>query len=257
MCSVKQIYNYLDRIAPFKNASKDDNVGLIVGAANAEVGKILVAIDATNDVIAEAAEKGAELIITHHPLMYRPVSKIPKGEPLHAMIRHNINFIAAHTNFDVADYGTTDIMLDLLGFPASQVVLSPENPDKTGFGRIVELDSPLTPQELAEKCKRAFKCSVVRYTDSNRTIKRVGLCSGGGDFLTDKALESGCDAYICGDVKWYTFTHAANHDLTLIDAGHFHTEDIFCEYLVERLREEFPGVTVEKSVNSVDVVKYC
>jgi dinuclear metal center YbgI/SA1388 family protein len=247
--TVQQIYDYLDQIAPFEAADKSDNSGLLVGDPNAEVKRIMVCLDITHDVINEAAEKQVSLIISHHPQMYKPIKRIRSGDPVYALVKNGINFIAVHYNMDVASGGTTDIMLRLLGFPENGEVLD-------YFGKVVDLDSPLTARELAEKCKSAFGCTVVRYVDSGKPVRKLGICSGGGDFLVETALERGCDAYICGDVKWSNMIFAKNYGLTLIDSGHFHTEDVFCADLVGRLRGKFPQIPVEKSTNSIDVCKY-
>jgi len=248
--TVGDIYNYLDTIAPFETADKSDNSGLLVGDMNAKVKKILVCLDVTHDVINEAVGLNIDLIISHHPLMYKPVKRVMTADPVHALIRGNLNFVAMHYNMDVAVGGTTDIMLRLLGFPQSGEVID-------YFGKIVTLDSAITARELAEKCKAAFGCTVVRFTDGGKPVRRLGICSGGGDFLVEKVCEMGCDAYICGDVKWSNMVFASNYGLTLVDAGHFHTEDVFCADLVSRLREKFTRVWVEKAINSIDVCEYC
>jgi len=256
MTVVQNIYDYLDKIAPFDTKMKKDNCGLLIGDKNAEVKSILVCLDATNAVIAEAAKKGADLVIAHHPLMFFGVKKVLKGDPVYALIANNINFIAAHTNLDVAKDGITDLMLKKLGFPESDTLVGTFNPGDTEFGKITELDSAITAAELAKKCKAAFNCTVVRYVDGNKPIKRIGVCSGAGDDMTELALEKGCDAYICGDISNHNIIFAANYGLTLIDAGHFHTEDIFCDDLVGKLKAQFPEVKAEKSVNSIDVCRY-
>ena len=256
MITVGTLYNYLDEIAPFSNQDKIDNSGLLVGDLSAEVKKVLVCLDATRKVVAEAIEKGADLIISHHPLMFRPVSKIASNDPLHSLVRNNINLIAAHTNLDVAVGGISDLMLARLGFPKSETVLLPINPDGTGYGRITELKSPVSAKDLAEKCKAAFDCTAVRYVDSGKTLSKIGVSSGSAKESVEIALNSGCDAFICGEVSHDRMIFAADYGLTLIEAGHFHTEDIFCEDLIDRLKSQFKGLEIEKSANSVDVCDY-
>ena len=247
---IRDIYNYIDKIAPFQNADKTDNCGLLVGDMNKKVEKILICLDVTNEVVAEAIQKKVDLIISHHPLMYRGVKQVLKPDPLYALVASGIGFIAAHTNLDVADGGVTDLMLTRLGFPQSDTVID-------FFGKVTNLSAPISASELAEKCKTAFECTVVKYVDGKKPISRIGLCSGGGGDLLEKALELNCDAYICGDLRWDRFVFAYNNELTLIDAGHFHTEDIFCEDLTRRIAKEFPTITVEKATNSVDICDYC
>jgi len=251
-----EILDYLDGIAPFENQDKSDNAGLIVGDNNAEVRKILVCLDVTNKVVAEAVEKGIDLIIAHHPLLLTPVSRIAYCDPLHALVSSNISFIAAHTNLDVAVGGIADLMLARLGFPKSETVILPINSDGSGYGRIIELDSPVSAEDLALKCKIAFESTVVRYVDSGKALSIIGVSSGSAEESVVAALIAGCDAFICGEVSHDKMVFAADYGLTLIEAGHFHTEDIYCEDLVKKIESQFKEIEVEKSTNSVDVCNY-
>ena len=254
--TVGDVYNYLDEIAPFNNQDKSDNAGLLVGSYNTEVEKILVCLDVTKKVVAEAIEKGSNLIVSHHPLIYRPISKIVSDNPLHALIRGNINLIAAHTNLDVAVGGIADLMLERLGFSKSENVILPINPDGSGYGRVIKLDIPVLAKDLAEKCKTAFDCTVVRYVDSGKALSIIGVTSGSAEESVEVALNVGCDAFICGEVSLDRMLFAADYGLTLVEAGHFHTEDIFCEDLVKRLKSKFKKMDIMKSANSIDVCNY-
>ena len=254
--TVNDIYNFLDEFAPFKNQMDGDNSRITTGDPNAEVKKILVCLDVTNAIVKEAAEKDCNLVIAHHPLLYRQANKVMSNDPLHALIRNNINLISIHTNLDVAPGGITDQMLVLLGLPESDKVIAPINSDGTGFGKITAFDNPVSAKELAEKCKSAFNCSVVRYVDAKKPVTVVGVGSGNCSDLVETAISLGCDAFICGDIKNDVMILAFNSGLTLIDAGHFHTEDIFCDDMVKRLKERFPGLDAEKAENSTDVCSY-
>jgi len=254
--TIGEVYDYLNEIAPFNNQDKSDNSGLLVGDYSAEVRKILVCLDVTRSVVAEAVGKGVDLIISHHPLMFRPISKILSSDPLHTLVRSNISLIAAHTNLDVAVGGIADLMLERLGFPKSEIVILTINPDGSGYGRITELDVPVSAEDLAEKCKTAFGCTVVRYVDSGKSLSRIGVSSGSAKESVEAALHAGCDAFICGEVNHDRMLFAADYRLTLIEAGHFHTEDIYCEDLVDRLKSRFKEIEIEKAANSTDVCDY-
>jgi dinuclear metal center YbgI/SA1388 family protein len=256
MITVGNIYDVLNKNAPFKNQDKTDNSGLLIGDFNAEIRKILVCLDVTNDVAAEAISEKADLIISHHPLMYRPISKIMGNDPIHALVRGNISLIAAHTNLDVAFGGLPAMMLERLSFPPSETIIMPFNPDGTGYGRIAELGAAVFAKELAERCKKAFSCTVVRFVDSGKPLKKIGVSSGGGGEIAEAAFYAGCDALVCGEVRHDKMVFAANMGLTVIEAGHFHTEDIFCEPIRDRLRAEFPEIIIEKSKYSKDLCSY-
>ncbi|MCL1866582.1 MAG: Nif3-like dinuclear metal center hexameric protein [Oscillospiraceae bacterium] len=254
MTTVREIYDYLDKTAPFANQDKSDNSGFLIGDFGANVDKVLVCLDATNKVIDEAKAKSSDLIIAHHPLMYRPVSRIMRGDPIYSMIAGGINFLAYHTNLDMAV--GCDLMLSALSLPASDEVIEQMNPDGSGYGKVAELDSPISAEELAVRCSTKLECNSVRYVDGGKPIRRIGVCTGGGGDLTELAMAMGCDAYICGDLRHDRMTFAANHGFTLIDAGHYRTEDIFCGYLTELIGGKFPNISVEEAVNCVDVCKY-
>jgi len=254
--TVGEIYSYLNKIAPFNNQDKTDNAGLLFGDYNAEIKKILVCLDVTNKVVAEAVEKGIGLIISHHPLMYNPGSKIAGNDPLRSLTRSNINLIAAHTNLDIAVGGIADLMLARLNFPKSDKVILPINPDGTGYGRIIKLDTPVSAKYLAQKCKAAFGCTMIRYVDSDKPLSKIGVTSGSAEESVETALNAGCDAFICGEVTHDRMLFAADYGLTLIEIGHFHSEDIFCEDLVKRLKSKFKKIEIEKSINSIDVCDY-
>ena len=254
--TIGELYSYLDTIAPFNNQDKSDNAGLLVGDCESEVRKILLCLDVTNKVVAEAVDKGFDLIISHHPLTEHPISKLSKIAPLHALISHNINLIAVHTNLDVAVGGIADLMLEKLGFPKSDIVIVPINHDGTGYGRIIELDVPVFTDELVEKCKIAFDSTVIRYVDSKKPLSKIGVTSGSAEESVEMALNAGCDAFICGEVTHDRMIFSANYGLTLIEAGHFHTEDIFCDSLLVKLKSKFKEIEIEKSTSNIDVCDY-
>ncbi|MDR2532238.1 MAG: Nif3-like dinuclear metal center hexameric protein [Oscillospiraceae bacterium] len=252
--TVNDIYLFLEQIAPFKYQESYDNSGFLIGDKNAEITKICVCLDITLDVIDEASEKGANLIISHHPVIFKALSDIKAKTPVHELIKNNINAVCAHTNFDVAVMA--DLMIELLDFPKNGSVIEVVNPDGAGFGRFSDLSEPITADKLAEKCKQVFKSFVVRYYDSGKAAKRIGVCSGSGGSIIDFALEKDVDALITGEVKHSDIVKAKNFGLTLIEAGHYHTEILFCDFLKKRLYERFPRMPVFIAENSADFCKY-
>lgn len=259
--TVGDVYRYIDKIAPFDIQDSFDNSGLLVGSMEAAVHKIAVCLDITRKVAEEAALKGADLIVSHHPVIFKKLSAIEIHNPVNILIKNGISAICAHTNLDMAQNGISDMMLELLDFKGETKVLEPVHRDGgkvIGYGRIVKLDFVSDASALAAMCKKAFHCNTVRYYDSGRVIKTVGVCSGAGGSEDNvaNAAKTGCDALITGQVKHSGFIEAANRNITLIDAGHFHTENIICGKLSADLESEL-GVEVFVAENSVDIVKYC
>ncbi|MDR0196800.1 MAG: Nif3-like dinuclear metal center hexameric protein [Oscillospiraceae bacterium] len=255
--TVGDVYDYLDVLAPFRRQDKRDNSGRLTGESGARVEKILVCLDVTVQVAAEAALCGANLIVAHHPVIFEPLKKIVKGDLPYTLIQNGISVIAAHTNLDISDGGVTDAALECLGFPKSYRVIEPVNDDGSGYGKITELEHPVFAGELAEMCKKAFGCTVVRYVDGKKPIKRVGLTSGSGSSLVAAAFDAGCGAFIAGDIKWDRFVFAANNGFTLIDAGHFHTENMICAVLRDRIKSRFPEADVSLAKSNTDICGYC
>lgn len=253
---VRTVFEFLNIYAPFDIHDKFDNVGLLVGDENATVKAICLCLDITNEVIEEAVKRKANLIISHHPIIFDPLKSVTAGTPVFNLIKNKINAICMHTNADMAKNGVTDIMLELLGFEATGEILEPVMPDGTGYGKICDLPIGTTARSLAESCKEVFDCTVVRYTETERPIKRVAVCSGAGGSNLYLALEKGCDALITGDVKHNIWIDAKNNDFCMIDAGHFHTENILCNYLCGMLCRKFHSTEIFTAEHSTDPCGY-
>lgn len=260
MRTVSDIYQLIAGLAPFEYAVKgDDNVGLLVGGADAPVDRVLLSLDITNAAVAEAAGCGAQLIVSHHPVIYHPLYRIAPESPVYKLIEYHIAAICAHTNLDMAPGGLSDEMAKLLGFDSDavlEVIHSTRYDTPIGFGKICTLQTPVSARALAERAKAVFGSTVVRYTDGGKPIHKVALCSGSGGSILPLALAQGCDAYITGDLRHEHFIDAANSGLTLIDAGHYHTEMIFADYLRGKILAAFPELAVQIAQTSTDPVEY-
>ena len=255
---VKDIYEFIDKIAPFNTCDNFDNVGLLIGDMNDEIGGVLLATDITDDVIDEAVAKDCNLIVTHHPVIFNPLKSVTRDSIQYRLIVSDISVISAHTNLDMAVGGVSDMMLDLMGFESTTVfeVLGERNGKPFGYGKVVTLDEPMNTEEFVELVKGAFDVHTIRYTDSKRPIKKFAVCSGGGGNNTMLAVDYGCDAYVTGDCKHNNFIDAKNAGLTLIDAGHYHTERIFASALASRLKKVFPETRFIVSEADTDPVQY-
>lgn len=247
----EKIIKFMKEIAPEHLAEPWDNVGLLVGDKKSIVKKILVSLDATNDVINEAIEIGANLIITHHPLSISHMKKITSsvlGGRIYKLIENNIGVYSAHTNFDVTFGGTNDILAERLGIKNIEILESTyesiENPKKSyGMGRIGTLESEISLSDYAQIVKSKLNISAINVVgDISKKIKKVAVCAGSGCDYLEMAIKKGADLYICGDVKYHKAKDAEEFGICWIDATHYASEAIAVpvlrEYLQSRAEEE-------------------
>lgn len=171
---VSEIYTYIDSFAPFSAQEKWDNSGLLTGSMNKKVSKVLVTLDITNEVADEAAEIGAELIIAHHPVIFKPLYSLSENEPSCKLLKSGISAICVHTPYDVAEGGMSDILMNLVGFEKSEGILeiTGQRNKSYGFGTIGVASQEYQADELAKKLKNILGCTVVRYTDGGKPIKK-------------------------------------------------------------------------------------
>ncbi|MBD5383937.1 MAG: Nif3-like dinuclear metal center hexameric protein [Ruminococcaceae bacterium] len=243
--TVGEVWKYLDSIAPKRYAESFDNVGLLIGDENSEVTGVCCCLDITHSIIKEAAEKDANLIVSHHPVIFDALKSIPMWSPVAALMRQDIAVIAMHTNFDIAEGGVNDTLVELLEWESGGV-LEVTQSDGKGFGAVCDIPLEFTPQMLAEYCKEKLDLGGVRFSRINRTIKRIAVCCGGGVDRTvmQLAREQSCDAIISGDIKHNFWIESENCGLTLIDAGHFGTEKAAAHKLAKLVTAEFSSVPV-------------
>lgn len=259
MTTVREIYDFIDEFAPFGTQDGFDNSGLLVGDGGDPVTKAAVCLDVTNDVIDEAARSGAELIVSHHPVIFHKPARIGRDSPVYRLIENGIDAICVHTPIDMAKGGISDLMLRRMDLPDENAeVLHMVRPaEGLGYGRIVRLGEETTAAALARRAKAAFGCTAVRYADGGKPIRTVAVCSGAGNDEIYACIEKGADALITGDVKHHGFIDAKNAGLTVIDAGHYHTEVIVCEPLLEKLRARFPEAAFYVSPALADCCEVC
>lgn len=259
MTTVREIYDFIDGFAPFRTQDRFDNSGLLVGDGNDPVTKAAVCLDITNDVIEEAARAGAELIVSHHPVIFVKPARIGRDSPVYRLIRNGIDALCVHTPIDMAKDGISDLMARLIDFPdpeQAEVLHIIHPAEGIGYGKIFRLREETTAEAIAEKAKAAFGCTVVRYIDGGKPIRTAAVCSGAGNDEIYACIEKGVDALITGDVKHHGFIDAKNAGVTVIDAGHYHTETIICEPLLEKLRERFADVEFFLAQAASDCCRY-
>ena len=256
--TVKDIYDALNSLAPFKIQDKWDNSGLLVGDETKKVTKALLVLDITNEAVGEAKEIGAELIISHHPVIFNPLHCIDSKNPVYKLIENGISAICSHTPMDLASGGINNILFDLLekelGLVDNREILENISPEK-GYGWVCDLKEAIPATVLASKARDILGCSVVRFTDGGM-ISRLALCSGSGGSMLNEAISKGANGFLTADIKHDVFISAHNMGISLFDCGHFHTENVLMGFLAEELPKAVEEVEFIVGKSSYDVVKY-
>lgn len=237
---IEDFYDAINEIADFSSAEDWDNVGLLVGSSKTSVKSALVALDVTSAVLAEAKLLHADLIITHHPVIFPHVSRIDFESPLYGLIAAKIAVISAHTNYDAASEGVNDELCAHLGLSNVRVLESAESP---GVGRLGELEKPVGSDEFAAFVKEKLGGGAVKYTPGT-PVSMVAVCGGAGSGLWRDARRQGAQALVTSEVKHHQFIEAAEARFTLIDAGHYATESVSVRPLAERLQRMLPGASI-------------
>ena len=263
MATVNDVLAFLNRKAPMSSKLEWDNVGLLAGFAGNEVKRILVALDITDEVAAEAVAKGADLIVSHHPIFFslkRAADDDLQGRKVVTLLRNGISAICMHTNLDAAEGGVNDALAERLGLEKIELLSVEGVSDEGrpyGIGRIGELGNETQMADFLPFVKRALCANGLRYHDAQRPVRRVAVVGGSGAGDMGTALEKGCDTFVTADIKYNAFLDAKELGLNLIDADHFCTENVVCAPLAQWLGEEFEGVTVEISSVHAQTVKFC
>lgn len=255
MTTVADIMNFMETLAPRSLKMDWDNVGLNCGSRNAPVSKILVALDPFEHVCQEAADWGADLLVTHHPLIFRPWpmvtddAAITRG--LMNLVRHNISHFCAHTNLDCAPGGVNDVLAATLGLKNVSTVPN----DAHGMLRWGEVEEQALSEFLAA-VKEKLHCDGLRYCNGGKKVRKVAVGGGGCSGGLFDAIQAGCDTFVTSDIKYNDFWDAYEQGLNLIDAGHFHTENPVVAMLARKISEAFPEIEVKISENHADCIKY-
>lgn len=251
MTKVREIYDALCRIAPPALQLSFDNAGFLVGHADAEVKTVLLSLDITGEVIDEGGEIGAQLIVSHHPVIFHPLRSVTsegEGALVLRLIESRIAAICMHTNLDIAEGGVNDMLLEKLGAVCEGAL------DEDGCGRVGQLKEPMPLPDFLSFCKDRLHVNALRYVDAGKAVKRLAVMGGAGGEAMHCALARGCDTYVTADVKYHQFLNAAELGLNLIDADHFCTENPVMPILAEKLRGAFPEVEFRLSTRHRQII---
>lgn len=234
MTTVKNIYDYINSVAPFDTAEQWDNSGFLVGDFRKPVKKAVVTLDVTKEVAEYAESFGADLIISHHPVIFGGVKSVKKGSALYSVIHNDIAVVSAHTNFDIAENGINDNLCKILGLADIKQI-------ENSFLFYGSLDYDMSIDDFAQYVSDTLDVSGIRYTDTEKPIKTVAVGGGACEEYAELALEV-ADCFVTGDMKYHQMLDMAERDMAVISAGHFETEAMAFKMFMAELEKLFPDV---------------
>lgn len=244
MITVLDVYNYMNRFAPFENAMSWDNVGLLVGDENALVTGCLLCLDVTKDAIEFALEHGANLIVTHHPVIFGGVNSVKSDSVIYQLIKNDISVISSHTNLDLAEDGVNYALADALKLTNQRPL---ENAG--GLGRVGDLEEEMSPLEFATFMKKNLPTEKVHYTNYDKKIKTVAVVGGEGSDYAFVCPEA--QAYVSGEIKHHIFVEAQNREKQIFAVGHYHSEVCVLGTLLKMFVNEFSEFKTQTHLNII------
>lgn len=241
MVTVRDILSNIEELAPAALKMDFDNVGHLVGSKKATVERVMLSLDITDEVIAEAVNEQAQLIVSHHPLFFglkKVVDDDLIGRKLIRLIQNNISAICMHTNLDAAEGGVNSCLAKAAGIIAPIKLY--DKPDNIGY--YGELAEAVELEDYLKNIKDNLNVNCLRYVTSGKAVKRVAVLGGSGGDDMERAIELECDTFISADLKYHRFLQAKEYGINLIDGDHFCTENVVIPELQKRLSEAFPEI---------------
>ena len=237
----KDLVRIIETTYPCEQAMEWDNVGLLVGRYDKDIQKVFVAVDATDDIIAQAKQWGADMLITHHPLVFSPVKKVTDqdmvGRRMLNLLQDDMCYYAMHTNYDVLRMA--DLASNILGLENAKLL------EDSGIGRVGELSNPMTVLECCELVKEKFHLEAVKvYGDLQQVVCNAAISPGSGKHMSGLAKEKGADVFITAEIDHHEGIDANAEGVAIIDAGHYGLEHIFIEDMVEFFKQNMKQIEV-------------
>lgn len=262
MTRLRELTTYLEEIAPSHLQESYDNSGLITGHPNMEVTGVIVSLDSTEEVIDEAIEKGANVIVAHHPIVFSGLKRFTGANYIERTIikaiKNDIAIYSIHTNLDnVKSNGVNAKIAEKLGLENIQILV-PKFPDEKeiGAGMVGFLPNEMGQEDFLKMVKTSMKAACLKYTKWLKPkVKKIGLCGGSGSFLLDQAIAQDCDVFLTSDFKYHQFFDA-NEKLVIIDIGHYETEQFTIDLLVEIITDKFSNFAAHYTKVDTNPVKY-
>ena len=245
---VKDITDVIEAFAPLGIQEGWDNSGLIIGSPEDEVHKVMLGFDCTPELIDEAAEWGADMVVTHHPLIFHAMKRIngetQTGRAVMKAVRSGIAVYAAHTTADKVIAGVSGAMASRLGLVNVRIL--DEDGEGTGLGTVGDFPSPVSQEEAVRIVKEKFSLKVVRCSKfPDVPVSRVAMCGGSGASLIPAAVKSGAQLFLSGDIAYHNFF--TDNDFMIMDIGHFESEVDIVQILFSLIRKNFPNFAVRIS----------
>ena len=250
MTTASELYDFINSFAPFDSAMDFDNVGIIVGSPETASERVMLALDATPAVIREAASNGARILITHHPIIFRPLKRLSSDHPAYLAAAAGLTVLCAHTNLDIAAGGVNDLLLRQLGLTP----LTATGDDCCALGL---LPNAQPDQSLAVLLRDFLHCEGLRYTGRNAPIRTVAVACGAGGSSIGYAIRSHADALITGEIKHHELLLAEEADIAVFDIGHFTSEKWIVPHLTQLCAERFPQTQFQEAVSDEHGYQYC
>ena len=251
MSKVIDFYKFIDSLAPFETQESWDNSGFLVGNGEKEVKKVLLALDVTEPVLKEAAEKGADLVVSHHPVIFGALKEFHPKNIAFLAAEKGIAIISAHTCLDIAEGGVNDCLAAALGLQNVTKI-----DDGEGLLRIGELKKELSCEDFVKYVAEKINVGGIKYPPTDKMIKKVAVCGGSGGDLYPFAMASGADAFVTANIKHNIFIDIRRDKFCVLDAGHFCTENTVIKPLAEKIENAFPDSEIIVSEVSEDPACY-
>ena len=259
MTTIQDVVNYLDETFHPEYQEDYDNSGFLVGNGTEEYHGALVALDLTDEVVAEAKDNNLNLIVTHHPLIFNGIKRITEsntlGKIIMDLLQSHVAVYAAHTNLDNLPWGVNGILSEKLGLTNCQILKVTDNNGNIGAGMVGELSSPMSTDTFLLNVKQLTGIPTVRYAGGPKQVRRVALCGGAGSFLIGDALAAGADIYLTADLKYHDFQRATP-TMTLADIGHYESEQFAKEIIYSAISKKFSNFACRISEKQGSLVSY-
>lgn len=247
--TVRKLYDFLSNRIPKALSCPWDNDGLMLSPdGEAPVGKVLIALDVTEDVADRAIAEGYDVILSHHPLIFHGMKAVDGDDTTSRkvirLVRAGVAVMSFHTRLDTVEGGVNDTLAARLGLSAVDAFGVNDNPAGACMGRVGTLPSPMTVTDFARRLKDILGAPAVWVGDADRPVFRVAVLGGGGDSEVEAARRAGADTYVTGELKYHQLCDAPYNGMNLMAAGHFHTEFPVCDVLAAWVREAAPDAAV-------------